>query len=337
MSDDVKKRLAEIETRANATPKGPWHFELKSFGYQITTDLQKGHATFTFKPEVWNNPMKGQKLHDWQLEAIRTGEFVAHSREDVPFLLGALKTEREAREKAEAEVEIARRRLGPAGWKMIKEGEQAKAEVLRLQETECTCPACGTEWVNGDPQRMRAQRPAPVGDAVERERAKVLQRVRETCAELAEVHSGPELARVRAVPNNEVCTLLDIIDGLREELKTSDQIIAERNRILQAHPCPVHGQCVPHVLEVLKSHEERTRIAEEVLSGGYQQGMNGLVVDRAKANAFMGNKFPCRGSSEETEGVAGQAQGPAKAEVERQIPNLEVGGSSPSPGAKKEE
>lgn len=37
----------------------------------------------------------------------------------------------------------------------------------------------------------------------------------------------------------------------KEEIEVSERIIADRDRILDALPCPVHGRCVPHVLEKL--------------------------------------------------------------------------------------
>ena len=38
-----------------------------------------------------------------------------------------------------------------------------------------------------------------------------------------------------------------------EEVRVADQLIAERNRVLDALPCPVHGQCVPHALNAIAS------------------------------------------------------------------------------------
>lgn len=44
-------------------------------------------------------------------------------------------------------------------------------------------------------------------------------------------------------------------DELRTEIDTDNQLLAERNRILEALPCPVHGPCVPYVLEFIKTHK----------------------------------------------------------------------------------
>jgi len=45
--------------------------------------------------------------------------------------------------------------------------------------------------------------------------------------------------------------LLAKIAELQEELKTTDRLLAERNRVLaEIPPCPAHGeQCVPHCIE----------------------------------------------------------------------------------------
>lgn len=46
------------------------------------------------------------------------------------------------------------------------------------------------------------------------------------------------------------------IISLKEEIAVSDLLIAERNRILKAYLCPVHGECVPHVLDLLETLKE---------------------------------------------------------------------------------
>jgi hypothetical protein len=42
---------------------------------------------------------------------------------------------------------------------------------------------------------------------------------------------------------------------LREELDIANKLIAERDRILEEFPCPEHGKCVPHVLELLRNEK----------------------------------------------------------------------------------
>ncbi len=39
------------------------------------------------------------------------------------------------------------------------------------------------------------------------------------------------------------------------QIELMDKLIAERDRVLDAYPCPVHGRCVPHVLERLREVE----------------------------------------------------------------------------------
>jgi hypothetical protein len=44
--------------------------------------------------------------------------------------------------------------------------------------------------------------------------------------------------------------LNNTIEALREELRMTDALLAERQRVLEAiPPCPQHGSCVPHALE----------------------------------------------------------------------------------------
>ena len=46
---------------------------------------------------------------------------------------------------------------------------------------------------------------------------------------------------------------------LEEEIATDDVLLANSNRILKEFPCPVHGECVPYVIEKLRAglKEER--------------------------------------------------------------------------------
>lgn len=48
-----------------------------------------------------------------------------------------------------------------------------------------------------------------------------------------------------------------------EELRVTDELLAERNRLLDAIPeCSVHGpQCVPHAIEWIKDEAARLRVA----------------------------------------------------------------------------
>lgn len=45
-------------------------------------------------------------------------------------------------------------------------------------------------------------------------------------------------------------------DAARAEIATDDLLLAERNRILDALPCPVHGPCVPYVLEFIERQKK---------------------------------------------------------------------------------
>ena len=40
---------------------------------------------------------------------------------------------------------------------------------------------------------------------------------------------------------------------MRAEIQVDDSLLKDRNRILAALPCPIHGPCVPYVLEQLEA------------------------------------------------------------------------------------
>lgn len=42
----------------------------------------------------------------------------------------------------------------------------------------------------------------------------------------------------------------------KAEIEVGDKIIKERNRILDEFPCPVHGPCVPYVIEKIYKLQE---------------------------------------------------------------------------------
>lgn len=48
-----------------------------------------------------------------------------------------------------------------------------------------------------------------------------------------------------------IATLTTALAEARAEITVSDQLLADRQRILDAHPCPQHGPCVPYVLALL--------------------------------------------------------------------------------------
>lgn len=63
-----------------------------------------------------------------------------------------------------------------------------------------------------------------------------------------------------------VLALIAEVEALREEVRLSDLIIAERDRLLSMFECPAHGQCVPHAMEqveALRNDAERYRWLRE--------------------------------------------------------------------------
>lgn len=56
---------------------------------------------------------------------------------------------------------------------------------------------------------------------------------------------------------------VDVVDGV---IDVADAIIHERNRVLDALPCPSHGQCVPHALDEIVSLKQRAEEAERKIA-----------------------------------------------------------------------
>ena len=69
-------KLTEIEERAKKATEGPW--------------LQR--------MEAWNNYVEIPGCKDSEFASLDDGTFVAHSREDVPYLLSLLRSAEEALE-----------------------------------------------------------------------------------------------------------------------------------------------------------------------------------------------------------------------------------------------
>lgn len=49
--------------------------------------------------------------------------------------------------------------------------------------------------------------------------------------------------------SGEAARLRTELDAAKREIAVDDQLLADRQRILDACPCPVHGSCIPYVLE----------------------------------------------------------------------------------------
>lgn len=86
MSDDVYARIDEITERANAATAGPWaKYPYMSYGAHhadIRGDVQG--PTFTLVAEILDMGPRGA-------EGIADAEFIAHAREDVPWLVEQLR------------------------------------------------------------------------------------------------------------------------------------------------------------------------------------------------------------------------------------------------------
>jgi len=93
---DTDKRIEEIGERAAAAEPGPWRI------YE-EWDETNCEPPFCIARGMQNADGKGLNKGD-EVECFDhvDAEFIAHAREDVPFLLAQLAAEREKREKAEA-------------------------------------------------------------------------------------------------------------------------------------------------------------------------------------------------------------------------------------------
>jgi hypothetical protein len=116
MTEVVEKRIAEIETRVNATFCGPWEytsFEVECGGDSCEIDAcirnpkkHKGddHEVLSIEaPDEYPETQCVAQIHVPGLETFARphGEFIAHSRADVPWLIEELRKAR--KEAVEAE------------------------------------------------------------------------------------------------------------------------------------------------------------------------------------------------------------------------------------------
>ena len=91
-----------------------------------------------------------------------------------------------------------------------------------------------------------------------------------------------DAAFIAAANPDAVLALIAEVEVLREEVRLSDLIIAERDRLLSMFECPVHGQCVPHAMdqvEALRKDKGRIDALEanfwDVRHTSTQVGMDG--------------------------------------------------------------
>lgn len=75
--------------------------------------------------------------------------------------------------------------------------------------------------------------------------------------------------------------ILQRFDKLQENLDVSDKIITERNRLLDALLCPVHGQCVPHALEQIAKLQKQNQVYREALEFYKEAGPMEMAQDCA--------------------------------------------------------
>ena len=101
---DTEKRIAEIKKRVTEAAPGPWRIYEEFDAYDSGSE-----PPFCIARGMQGADGKGlNKGEDIECFDRVDAEFMAHAREDVPFLLAQLAAEREKREKAEAEVKRLR-------------------------------------------------------------------------------------------------------------------------------------------------------------------------------------------------------------------------------------
>lgn len=100
MTDDVTQRLDEIEQRAVAATPGPWEVHAAAADARhVRADGPRDLAGVLIKILVADVLVAEQDDPEGQVNA----EFIAHAREDVPWLVGRLRAALHA-ERAEAEL-----------------------------------------------------------------------------------------------------------------------------------------------------------------------------------------------------------------------------------------
>jgi len=105
----------------------------------------------------------------------------------------------------------------------------------------CDCPL--SDWASGTPTNPEATDHATVIRAYIEGSGYEVVTMGDGHPSAVPMDDAPVLAALHA--------LLTERDALKEEVEIDSKLIAERDRILDACPCPVHGRCVPHVLDEL--------------------------------------------------------------------------------------
>ena len=129
---DTEKRIAEIKQRVAEAAPGPWRIYEEFDGYASGSE-----PPFCIARGMQGADGKGlNKGDDTECFNCADAEFMAHAREDVPFLLAQLAAEREMREKAEAERDKALAIAESAVSKMMVMEDDLDAERERAHRAE---------------------------------------------------------------------------------------------------------------------------------------------------------------------------------------------------------
>lgn len=85
---DIYKRLEEIEARVKDAAPGPWHHDMGNWEIETHSDKNYRQAICSVTPS--NRTTCHGATNEWSYD-LGTPEFIAQSREDIPWLLNQVR------------------------------------------------------------------------------------------------------------------------------------------------------------------------------------------------------------------------------------------------------
>lgn len=125
------ERISEIRARLEAATPGPWEALTRAPDWgatEIGAQLDTPDARVIADTELWGRQPTEQNVQD--------AAFIAHAREDVPFLLarlGALEAERDAARAWSARWKAVSKRLWAGIHKSLDQSERLAARMLKAE------------------------------------------------------------------------------------------------------------------------------------------------------------------------------------------------------------
>lgn len=190
----------------------------------------------------------------------------------------------------------------------LTEARTKLAEAEAKQDEACVYEICGCSGAS-DGHCMMCCRPLtehrliPRGELAEIERRLKFYDDERNKAEAAitEARTRREQAEQRAKLAEQALANTEAErDTLQREVAVDNQLLADRQRILDACPCPVHGPCVPHVLNRLKEADTIQRERDDLLAQGMSAGVSAPCERTKQRCQGCDGKYPncacCKGS-----------------------------------------